>query len=351
MIKNLLRKNILSLLEKKEMSNKLEVQDFLRLDINKNPFGSPLPQNYHEKNDVLAAKIKTQIAQIKGVPAKNIFLGNGNWDLVSALMTAFCEPYRDNIILNTPSETYFSDIAEIQAVQARDISLITDYQLDIQSIANAIDDGTKIIFLVSPNNPTGNSLARHDLEIILNNFDGLVVLDESYINYARQRSFCHDLKEYPNLVILQNFDTAWASAAANVAMAFADETLIDIFKTILPPYTVSQPALEIIEKTIFQIEQINQWTKDTVMLRNYLSEQMSALPIVKKVYPSETNFILVRFNVDVNKIYDYLIIHKIAVTNCHNILLCENCLRISVGTILENDKFIYFLKKYIQEQV
>ena len=343
-IKNLLRKNIAAIIEKKQSKKSIYPIRNIRLDSNENLFGSPLAANYHQQNGDLSFSISEKISRIKGVPTNNIFFGNGNYEICNALVSAFCEPRMDNILICPPTIEIFEQIADIQGVAVKKVLLINDYQLDIEGIAEAIDEGTKIIFLCSPNNPTANTITREDIEILLNNFDGLLVLDETYINYARQRSFWYEIKEYPNLVILQNFDIAWGLYALNVAMAFGSENAIEILQKISPERGVSKASFEIIERAIDNIDQINQWIKDTVMLRGFLARELQQINIIRKVYPSETNFLLVRFSIDVNIAHDYLLKNGIVVKNCHNEILCENCLRISVGTLQENEKLLKVLK-------
>ncbi len=346
-IKNLLRKNISTLLSKKQDENSTaSPSPKIRLDTNKNPFGSPLAANYHQQNNDLLFSVSEKISRIKGVPPKNIFFENGNYETCKKLLTVFCEPHLDNILVCTPTLDIFQQAADIQGVVVKKVLLINDYQLDIEAIAEAIDEGTKIIFLCSPNDPTANTIRREDIEIILNNFDGLLVLDETYINYAKQRSFFYEIKEYPNLVILQNFDVAWGLSELNVSMVFATEEMIEILQKITPFHHISKASLEIIERAINNIDQINQWTKDTVLLRDFLAQELQQMSIVRKVYPSETNFLLVRFTSDVNKIYDYLLENDILVKNCHKEILCENCLRISTGTLQENEKLVKTLKRF-----
>ena len=345
-IKNLLRENIARIAEKKESEKNIFHSENIRLDSTENPFGSPLAANYHHQNDDLLLEVSEKISRIKGVPTKHIFFGNGNHEICSMLISAFCEPRLDNILICEPTVNTFQQVADIQGVTVKKVLLVNDYQLDIEGIAEAIDEGTKIIFLCSPNNPTANTIAREDIEILLNNFDGLLVLDETYINYARQRSFWYEIKEYPNLVILQNFDAAWGLSALNVAMAFADENTIEILQKISPKYNISKASLEIIERAIDNIDQISQWIKDTVMLRDFLAQALQQISIVKKVYPSETNFLLVRFLTDVNAVYNYLLENGIVVKNCHTEILCENCLRISVGKLQENEKLLKVLKAF-----
>ena len=345
-LKNLLRKNIAALVAKKPNETDLPSIEKIRLDNNENPFGSPLAANYHQRENDLLFFIKEKISRIKGVPTKHIFFGNGNFEICNRLVTAFCEPRLDNILICTPTVDIFEQVADIQGVAVEKVLLINDYQLDIEGIAEAINEGTKIIFLSSPNDPTSTAIAREDIEILLNNFDGLLILDETYINYAKQRSFWYEIKEYPNLVVLQNFDVAWGLSALNVSMAFASEEMIEILNIISPKNTISKASLEIIDRAIDNIDQINQWIKDIVMLRNFLAQELQQISIITKVYPSETNFLLVRFNTNVNNVYEYLSENNILVKNCHSEILCENCLRISVGTLQENEKLVKVLKAF-----
>ena len=345
-LKTLLRKNIATLVAKKSNEKQFFGADKIHLDTNENPFGSPLAANYHQRENDLLFFIKEKISRIKGVPTKHIFFENGNYEICNRLVTAFCEPRLDNILICTPTVEIFEQVADIQGITVKKILLINDYQLDIEGIAEAIDEGTKIIFLASPNDPTSNTIVREDIEILLNNFDGLLVLDETYINYAKQRSFWYEIKEYPNLVVLQNFDVAWGLSALNVSMAFASEEMLEILNIIAPKNTISKASLEVIDRAIDNIGQINQWIKDTVMLRDFLARELQQISIVSKVYPSETNFLLVRFNTNVNNIYNYLLENNILVKNCHSEILCENCLRIGVGTLQENEKLVKVLKAF-----
>jgi histidinol-phosphate aminotransferase len=345
-IKNLLRKNIATLVAQKQVGQSFTPPPKIRLDSNKNPFGSPLAANYHHQNDDLLRSVSEKISRIKGIPQKNIFFENGNYESCKKLISAFCEPYHDSVLVCTPTLDIFQQSADIQGVIVKKVLLINDYQLDIEAIAEAIEEGTKIIFLCSPNDPTANTIRREDIEIILNNFDGLLILDETYINYAKQRSFWYEIKEYPNLVILQNFDVAWGLSELNLSMVFASEELIEILQKISPFHHISKASLEIIERAINNIDQINQWIKDTTLLRDFLARELQQISIVRKVYPSESNFLLVRFTADVNKIYDYLLKNDIIVKNCHTEILCENCLRISTGTLQENEKLVKILQDF-----
>jgi histidinol-phosphate aminotransferase len=345
-IKNLLRKNIATFISQKQDEQAFNDAPKVRFDVNKNPFGSPLAANYHLQNNDLLFSVSEKMSRIKGVPTKNISFENGNFESCKKLIAAFCEPYVDNILICTPTLDIFQKAADIQAVTVKKVLLINDYQLDIEAIAETIDEGTKIIFLCSPNDPTANAIRREDIEIILNNFDGLLVLDETYINYAKQRSFWYEIKEYPNLVVLQNFDVAWGLSELNLSMVFASEEMVEILQKTSPFHHISKASLEIVERTINNIDQINQWIKDTTMLRDFLARELQQISIVKKVYPSETNFLLVRFNVDVNIIYDYLLKNDILVKNCHKEILCENCLRISTGTLQENENLVKTLKHF-----
>jgi histidinol-phosphate aminotransferase len=346
-IKHLLRKNILSFVEKKQNERLIYSDVTIRLDDNSHPFGSPIVGDFHKEKPVLRSKIIDKISRIKGVPTQNIFLANSNQEIFTLLTQAFCEPYVSNVLVCPPLISDFEKVAEINAIQVRQNLLITDYQLDIEGIAESVDENTSVIFLNSPNNPTSNTFHRQDIEVLLHNFEGLVIIDETFINYAKQRSFWYEIAEFPNLIIVQNFDVAWGMKGANISMMFANEEVVEILNQLAAPNQVSQVSLEAIDQAIENLPQVNQWIKDTVMLRDFLVKNLSTLEIVKKIYPSETNFLLIRFNIDVNVLFDFLLENDILVKNCHTIALCENCLRISIGTLQENEKLIKVLQAFL----
>jgi len=225
----------------------------------------------------------------------------------------------------------------------RKVDLLPGFQLDLEGIAEAIDENTKLIFICSPNNPTGNSIIRTDIETILANFKGLVVIDEAYINFSRQRTFIQELTEYPHLVILQTFSKAWGLAGLRLGMAFASTVVIDIMNKVKAPYNISQSTQDLALEALKNIAQVNEWIKLTVAGREKLSADLAALPMVRKVYPSDANFILAEVD-DASFTYNALVEQGIIIRDRSKVTLCEGCLRITVGTPQENDILLTALK-------
>jgi len=342
----LVRENIKNLTPYSSARHEFNGAATVFLDANENAFGSPLPVNYNRYPDPLQMPLKEKISQIKGVPAANIFLGNGSDEAIDLLFRIFCEPGKDNVILFPPTYGMYEVCAEINNVAVKKVPLTTDYQLDLEATEAAVDANTKLIFVCSPNNPTGNSIERSTIEVLLNNFDGLVVIDEAYINYARQKTFITELTEYPNLVILQTLSKAWGLAGLRLGMAFAGQPVIDYMNQVKYPYNINTATQQLALEALSNISSVNNWTKTTVVQKDNLSEALLALPVTEKVYPSDANFILVKMT-DARLIYEYLAGRGIVVRDRSNVLLCDNCLRITIGTPEENNQLLEALKKYM----
>lgn len=342
-INNLQRENIKNLRPYSTARDEYKGQASVFLDANENSYGSPLEKNYNRYPDPLQLDLKDAISKIKGVPIENTFLGNGSDEAIDLLYRAFCEPGRDNVIVLPPTYGMYEVSAGINNVELRKVSLLPNFQLDLEAIAEAIDENTKLIFICSPNNPTGNSIIRTDIETILANFKGLVVIDEAYINYARQKTFIQELTEYPNLVVLQTFSKAWGLAALRLGMAFASRPVIDILNKIKPPYNINQATQDIALEALKNIGQVNDWIKATVNERELLSTALAGLAKVKRVFPSDANFILVEIE-DALAIYNALVEQGIIVRDRSKVTLCEGCLRITIGTPQENDTLVQALK-------
>lgn len=339
------RENIKNLRPYSTARDEYKGQAQVFLDANENSFGSPLDQNYNRYPDPLQLDLKEAIGKIKGLPIENTFLGNGSDEAIDLLFRSFCEPGIDNVIILPPTYGMYEVSANINNVEVRKVNLLPDYQLDLDSIAEAIDAHTKIIFICSPNNPTGNSIIRTDMETVLANFEGLVVIDEAYINFSKQRSFIPELTEYANLVILQTFSKAWGLAALRLGMAFAARPVIDILNKVKPPYNINQATQDLALKALVNVEQVNEWIKITVAERDRLGEELLNLKLVKTVYPSDANFILVEVS-DASAIYNFLVEQGIIVRDRSKVALCEGCLRITVGTSTENDTLLNALKTF-----
>ena len=315
------------------------------LDANENSYGSPLTKWYNRYPDPLQWELKKKIATIKNVAAENMLLGNGSDECIDLLIRAFCEPKKDNLIICPPTYGMYEVYAHINDVEVREVPLLPDFQLNLEGIEAAIDEHTKLIFICSPNNPTGNSMEREDIETVLNNFEGLVVIDEAYINYSRHRSFVAELKEYPNLVVMQTFSKAWGLAALRLGINFASKEIIDLLNKIKPPYNINQATQELAEKALDNLEDVNMMIRETVKERALLVNELVQLPIVQKVYPSDANFVLVKMD-QATKVYDYLKEKGIIVRNRSNVILCDDCLRITIGTPEQDKQLINSLMEY-----
>jgi histidinol-phosphate aminotransferase len=344
-INKLQRENIKNLRPYSTARDEYKGQAQVFLDANENSFGSPLEKNYNRYPDPLQLDLKEAISKIKGLPIENTFLGNGSDEAIDLLFRAFCEPGRDNVIILPPTYGMYEVSANINNVEVRKVNLLPSFQLDLEGIAEAIDSNTKIIFICSPNNPTGNSIIRTDIETVLANFEGLVVIDEAYINFSKQRSFIPELTEYGNLVILQTFSKAWGLAALRLGMAFAARPVIDILNKVKPPYNINQATQDLALKALEQVEQVNEWIKITVAERDILQKELQNLDLVKKVYPSDANFILVEVT-DASAIYKFLVEQGIIIRDRSKVTLCEGCLRITIGTSSENEMLINALKSF-----
>ena len=344
-INNILRENIKRLVPYSSARDEYQGEASVFLDANENAFGSPLDAQYTRYPDPLQYAVKMRLSEIKGVPARNIFLGNGSDEAIDILFRSFCNPGVDNVILVPPTYGMYEVSANINDVEARKVSLTEDFQLNLEGIAEAIDDHTKLIFICSPNNPTGNSINRDDVETLLANFNGIVVVDEAYINFSRQKTFIQELTEYANLVVLQTLSKAWGLAGLRVGMAFASEEIIEVMNKVKPPYNVNEASQQLALKALKNIDQVNSWIKETLAQRDALVWALKDFDFVLDIYPSDANFILVK-TTDPKFIYSFLVEKGIIVRDRSKIDLCEGCLRITVGTTEENKILIDTLKKF-----
>src|SRR6476660_9198995 len=312
------------------------------LDANENSLGSPLTKWYNRYPDPHQLKIKEKLSDIKKVPVSTIFLGNGSDECIDILQRAFCEPAMDNIIICPPTYGMYEVCASVNNIEVKKVNLTTEFQLDLEAIENAIDENTKMIFLCSPNNPTANSLHHGDIEAILNNYFGLVIIDEAYINFSKQRSFSTQLKDYPNLVVMQTLSKAWGLAALRVGITMASEEIIAVMNKIKPPYNIGQASQELALQALDELEQVNEMIRELIKERDILASALVNLSSVEKVYPSDANFLLVKVN-DAIAVYKKLLAMGIVVRDRSKVELCEGCLRITVGTKEENQTLLYTL--------
>jgi histidinol-phosphate aminotransferase len=314
------------------------------LDANENPYHSVNKENYNRYPDPYQWKLKEKISKIKSVSHENIFLGNGSDEPIDLIMRAFCRPGYDNIIITPPTYGMYEVSAGINDVEIRKVLLTNDFQIKPEEILNAVDAATKVIFICSPNNPSGNLLKREDILSILDGFDGIVVVDEAYIDFCPDATFIPELLGFENLIVLQTFSKAWGMAALRLGMAFASVDIIKILNKIKPPYNISEPAqAKALEMLKFEMEK-NKMVELLINERGKLREELSSLDEVEKVYPSDANFLLVKMKADAKWIYQALVDRGIIVRDRSKVVLCDDCLRITVGTEEENQNLIKELK-------
>ena len=344
-LNKLLRENIRQLVPYSSARDDFRGEAQIFLDANENSLGSPLTKWYNRYPDPHQWKVKEALGKIKGVAPAHIFLGNGSDECIDLLYRAFCVPGKDNVIINPPTYGMYEVSAQINDIEVRRALLLDDFQLDLVHLERLADENTKIIWICSPNNPTANSMHRQDIEIILNNFAGLVVIDEAYINFSRHRSFIQELTEYPNLVVLQTMSKAWGLAGLRLGMAFASEAIIEVYNKVKPPYNVNQATQELALAALGEVEQVNEMIRALVVMREHLARELGGLPLVRKVYPSDANFLLVQVD-DARGLYNYLLGDGIVVRDRSKVELCGGCLRITVGTEKENAELMTALRRY-----
>ena len=310
------------------------------LDANENPYNTP----NNRYPDPLQRDLKALIAPLKGVKEENIFLGNGSDEAIDLIFRAFCRPGIDNVVAIDPTYGMYQVCAEVNDVEYRKMLLDVYYQFKASSLLSAIDENTKAMFICSPNNPTGNSLCRKEIESLLKKFDGLVVVDEAYIDFSSSESLLKDLEQYPNLIVLQTFSKAWGCAAIRLGMAFASPEIIAIFNKIKYPYNVNRLTQEEAMKVLKQPELIKAWVNTLLEERTRVMDEFVKLPCCVRVFPTDANFFLVKVY-EATQIYNYLVNEGIIVRNRTNVALCNDCLRITIGTKEENDALLDALRK------
>ena len=356
-LEKLVRDNIRRLTPYSSARHEFKGEASVFLDANENSFGSPvlLPSpsgegagvRFNRYPDPLQWQLKFELAKIKGVPAEYIFIGNGSDEVIDLAYRIFCNPKNDNVIICPPTYGMYEVSANINDVEIRKVNLTEDFQLDVDGILGATDQNTKLLFICSPNNPTGNNMKRKDVELLLNNFPGIVIIDEAYINFSRQKTFIQELTEYQNLVVMQTLSKAWGLASLRLGLAFASIQIIELFNKVKPPYNINKASQALAIEALQNTQQVNDWIKQTVEQRDFLIKELSGFPFVKKIFESDANFLLVRVD-NANTLYNYLSQNKIIVRNRSKEIMCDNCLRITIGTPKENLELIKILKDYEQ---
>ena len=316
------------------------------LDANENSLGSPLTKWYNRYPDPYQKQLKEKLAFVKQITANQIFIGNGSDECIDILFRTFCEPGKDNIIICPPTYPMYEVSANINDIKVQNAPLLSDYQLNVAHIEQLVNERTKIIWICSPNNPTGNSLDRIDIETILNHFDGIVLIDEAYINFSKQKSFVQSLIDYPNLVVMQTLSKAWGLAGLRLGMCFANPDIIGYMNKVKAPYNINIVTQELALQALEEVGQVNDMIKLLVDMRNALAQVITSMPHVIQVFPSDTNFILVKIP-KARKLYEFLMSKGIIVRDRSALALCEDSLRITVGTEQENTLLVDAMYEWI----
>ena len=310
------------------------------LDANENPFNKP----FNRYPDPLQQELKQLLAAVKGVPAENIFLGNGSDEAIDLPYRIFCEPGIDNVVAIAPTYGMYEVCADVNNVEYRPVLLDADYRITADKLLGACDAHTKLMWICSPNNPTGNLIDREAIEKVLQMFQGIVIIDEAYSDFANARPFRHELASHPNLIVLNTMSKAWGCAAIRLGMAFASKDIIGLFNKVKYPYNVNALTQRQAIDALKDPFAVDKWVSIIKQERTRVMQAFADLPICKKVYPTEANFFLARVT-DAQGIYDYLVDRGIIVRNRARITLCDDCLRITIGTKSENQELLAALRK------
>ncbi len=311
------------------------------LDANENPYNGP----YNRYPDPLQRELKQMLKKVKGIPEENIFLGNGSDEAIDLAYRVFCNPGRDNVVAIAPTYGMYQVCADINDIEYRTVLLDENFDFKAADLLAACDANTKIIWICSPNNPTGNSLNRDEILKVIEGFEGIVIVDEAYIDFAQQLSMRQELPKHPNLIILQTMSKAWGSAAIRLGMAFASKEIISIYNKVKYPYNVNQLTQDQAMAMLKDPFEVDKWVKILMAERSRLMQAFLELPICEKIYKTDANFFLAKMT-DANAIYNYLVEKGIIVRNRNKVQLCQNCLRITIGNRTENNELLSALRQY-----
>ncbi|GAB3021419.1 histidinol-phosphate transaminase [Cyclobacterium sediminis] len=346
-LQKLLRPHIASLRPYSSARDEYTGKDGVFLDANENALGSVSKQAFNRYPDPYQSKLKEKLGEIKQVLPVNIFLGNGSDEAIDLLFRAFCRPGVDNVIIMPPTYGMYEVSAGINDVATKKVPLSASFEIEVEKVLEAADKFTKIIFICSPNNPSGNKVLRQSIYQILTNFDGLVVIDEAYIDFSDEPSFSLELNHYPNMFVMQTLSKAWGLAALRLGMAYASKEIIGILNKIKPPYNISGLTQETVLKALENTKLLEDMVKEILVQKEKLQFALEQVPEVEKVYPSAANFLLAKVP-NANQVYQKLIEEKIIVRDRSKVQRCEDCLRITVGNEEENKQFIQALKEVLQ---
>lgn len=345
MIENLVRKNILALKPYSCARDEFKGREaHVFLDANESAYNSPL----NRYPDPMQEQLKKSVSKLKGVPHEQIFLGNGSDEAIDLVYRIFCEPRVDNVVAIEPTYGMYKVCADINDVEYRAVPLSANYALSADALMQAVDEHTKVIWICTPNNPTGNDLDRAEIHKLLTQFQGILVVDEAYSDFSDLRPLRSYINYFPRMIVLNTFSKAWASAAIRLGMAFASAEIISLFNRVKYPYNINLLTQQAAHESINQIMRIDNWIKEVRNERQHLIPSLRELPFVKHVYPSSANFVLVKVN-DADAVYNYLMNKGIIVRNRTRVTMCENALRITIGSKEENNELLGALRSYRPE--
>ena len=340
-LQELVRPNIWSLAPYSSARNEYAGREArVFLDANENPYNNP----YNRYPDPLQLEVKAAISKVKGVPVENIFLGNGSDEAIDLPYRCFCRPGIDNVVAIEPTYGMYKVCADINDVEYHPVLLDENYQITADRLLAACDEKTKLVWICSPNNPTGNNIIRNEIVRVIQGFEGIVIVDEAYSDFSAQQTLRSELQKYPNLIVLNTMSKAWGCAAIRLGMAFASREIIELFNKVKYPYNVNlltqRQALEALQDPF----EVDKWVRMLKLERDRMMEAFKLLPTCEKVYPTDANFFLAKMT-DAQGIYNYLVDKGIIVRNRTRVQLCQNCLRITIGTKTENNELIAALRQ------
>lgn len=344
-LEKIVRPNVLQMKAYSSARDEFKGSASVFIDANENNLGSLAGEGYNRYPDPHQRKLKERIAAMKGVKPSQIFLGNGSDEAIDLLFRLVCRPGQDRMLHLPPTYGMYEVSANLNEVQLDAVQLTPDFQIPVAEVLRNVKETTKLIFVCSPNNPTGNLLHQDSIETLLDNFDGLVVVDEAYIDFADAPSWTTRLNEFPNLVVLQTFSKAWGMAGLRIGMAFGSEELIALLDKIKPPYNINEATQQLALKALEQTEQLAYMIEEIVQERDMLLHALPTLDAVETVFPSDANFLLVRVK-DANGLYEHLLRQGIVVRNRSSLPGCAGCLRISIGTVDENQALFQAIQNF-----
>ncbi|TPE43165.1 histidinol-phosphate transaminase [Pontibacter mangrovi] len=344
-LNDIIRPNVLKMKAYSSARDEFKGSASVFLDANENNLGSLAGENYNRYPDPHQKKLKACIAEIKGVLPEQIFLGNGSDEAIDLLFRMVCRPGQDSMLHLPPTYGMYEVSANLNDVTLEAVQLTEDFQVPVEEVLINVKPTTRMIFICSPNNPTGNLIEPESISEILRAFKGLVVVDEAYIDFADARSWTARLNEFPNLVVLQTFSKAWGMAGLRLGLAFASQEIISVLDKIKPPYNINEATQELALQALERGEALKDMVEEIVQERELLMEALPGMPSIEHVYPSDANFILVKVK-DPNGMYNYLLEKGIVVRNRSSLPGCEGCLRISVGTLEENQQLLKAISEF-----